>query len=60
MTRRAVEPTWLTASNARVRVKANEDMLPLTSVMCVAFLSPPSLVCIDDLNFVCAAGPGGQ
>lgn len=27
VTRRAVEPTWLTASNARVRVGANKDEL---------------------------------
>lgn len=27
VTRRAVEPTWLTASNARVRVRANTDKL---------------------------------
>lgn len=27
VTRRAVEPTWLTASNARVRVGANKDNL---------------------------------
>lgn len=30
VTRRAVEPTWLTASNARVRVRADEDKLHIT------------------------------
>lgn len=30
VTRRAVEPTWLTASNARVRVGADEDKLRIT------------------------------
>lgn len=30
VTRRAVEPTWLTASNARVRVGANTDKLHIT------------------------------
>lgn len=38
VTRRAVEPTWLTASNARVKVKDNKDKLkpiPPTSAVSV-------------------------